>query len=442
MGTYWYHAHDGGQYPDGLRGAIIVHDPHFPYAYDEEIVLTFSDWYHDQTPGLINFYLSPDQNEDGGEPVPYSALLNDGVNSVIKVKPNKTYMLRIVSLAAFAQAYIWIDQHEFQIVEIDGIYTDPVKVDSVYLATAQRYSVLLKTKPTTTKNYAINAMMDDNDFDSVPDYVYQNMTATLEYNSALPHVKEGAPKDTFDNFDEFDLVPYDHKPALIGKPDHSFHLNLSFFEQDNQNRAGFNNITWLPQKVPTLYTVLTSGKAALNEEIYGVNVNPMVAHYNDLVEIVINNFDGGYHVMHLHGQAVQLVAKQDNVTDFGDNGTNPPYSGDTSKFNKYPARRDTWLLAPNGYTVVRFRATNPGVWIFHCHMEWHVDAGLIATLIAAPLKIQEQQKIDPKMAALCQAQGIPVAGNAGANTVNLYDVSNSTTTCNPNQWGALIGQSH
>lgn len=373
--------------------------------------------------------------------MPYSALLNDGIHSVLKVKPNKTYMLRIVSLAAFAQAYIWIDDHEFQIVEIDGIYTEPVTVDSVYIATAQRYSVLIKTKPTTNKNFAINAMMDDNDFDSVPDYVYQNTTATLEYNSALPRCKEGAPKDSFDNFDEFDLVPYDHMPALIGKPDHSFVMNLSFFEQDDQNRAGFNNVTYLFQKVPTLYSVLTSGKAALDEEIYGVNTSPMLVHYNDLVEIVINNFDSGFHIIHLHGHAVQLVAKQDNVTDFGDNGTNAPYSGDTSTFPAYPARRDTWLNAPYGYTVIRFRATNPGVWIFHCHMEWHVDAGLIATLIEAPLKIQEHQKIDPAMATLCKAQGVAVAGNAGGNTKDFYDLSNAVTTCMPNPMGALIGQS-
>ena len=216
-------------------------------------------------------------------------------------------------------------------------------------------------------------------------------------------------------------------------------MNLSFFEQDNQNRAGFNNVTYLFQKVPTLYSVLTTGVAALDEEIYGINTSPMVVHYNDLVEIVINNFDSGFHIMHLHGHAVQLVAKQDNVTDFGGNGTAPAYSGKTSAFPKFPIRRDTWLLAPYGYTVIRFRATNPGVWIFHCHMEWHVDAGLIATLIEAPLRIQEHQKIDPAMAAICQEQGFLVDGNAGGNTENVFDLSNAVTTCPPNPKGALIG---
>jgi len=54
-------------------------------------------------PYLINSYLSAAQNTDGGEPVPYSGLLNSGVHQGLAVEPNKTYLLRIISLAAFAQ---------------------------------------------------------------------------------------------------------------------------------------------------------------------------------------------------------------------------------------------------------------------------------------------------------------------------------------------------
>jgi iron transport multicopper oxidase len=91
--------------PDGLRGPLIVHDPNSPYAgqYDDELVLTFSDWYHDQMPGLISYYLSPEQNPDGAEPVPYSAVFNDMQDASLKVEPGKTYLVRIISMAAFAQ---------------------------------------------------------------------------------------------------------------------------------------------------------------------------------------------------------------------------------------------------------------------------------------------------------------------------------------------------
>ena len=104
-GTYWYHSHAPGQYSDGLRGPLIVRDPNSPYKgqYDEELTLTFSEWYHDQMPGLLNYYLSPIKNPMGSEPIPYSGVLNDEVNAMLKVSPDKTYLVHIISMAAFVQ---------------------------------------------------------------------------------------------------------------------------------------------------------------------------------------------------------------------------------------------------------------------------------------------------------------------------------------------------
>lgn len=46
-GTSWYHGHDKGQYPDGLRGILIVHDREWEKSLniDEQIFLSMSDWY-------------------------------------------------------------------------------------------------------------------------------------------------------------------------------------------------------------------------------------------------------------------------------------------------------------------------------------------------------------------------------------------------------------
>jgi iron transport multicopper oxidase len=90
---------------DGLRGPLIVHDLNSPYAgqYDDELVLTFSDWYHDQMPELLSDYLSPELNPSGAEPVPYSAVFNDVQDASLMVEPGKTYLVRIISMASFAQ---------------------------------------------------------------------------------------------------------------------------------------------------------------------------------------------------------------------------------------------------------------------------------------------------------------------------------------------------
>ena len=138
-----------------------MHDPEGPYKgkYDEEIVLSLSDWYHEQMPTLIRQFISY-ANPTGAEPVPQSALLNNSQNVSVKVEPGKTYMLRMVNMAAFAAQYVWFEEHEMQVIEVDGVYTEPMTADMLYLTAAQRVSVLLTTKNATDKNYAFMGSMD------------------------------------------------------------------------------------------------------------------------------------------------------------------------------------------------------------------------------------------------------------------------------------------
>jgi iron transport multicopper oxidase len=45
-GTHWWHSHDKAQYPDGLRGMMIVRDPTWEKGLgtDGEYAFTLSDW--------------------------------------------------------------------------------------------------------------------------------------------------------------------------------------------------------------------------------------------------------------------------------------------------------------------------------------------------------------------------------------------------------------
>lgn len=122
-GTYWYHSHTAGQYPDGLRGPLIVNDPRSPYKgqYDAELVVTVSDWYHQEMPGLVSYYLDHSANPSGAEPIPKAMLLNEAQDIKLHVKPNKTYLIRVINIAGFSQAYLHFDQ-----VRIFGILKDNV----------------------------------------------------------------------------------------------------------------------------------------------------------------------------------------------------------------------------------------------------------------------------------------------------------------------------
>ena len=51
-----------------------------------------------------------------------------------------------------------------------------------------------------------------------------------------------------------------------------------------------------------------------------------------------------------------------------------PYSGQA--LSQSPILRDTVVVAVNSSLVVRFVANNPGMWFFHCHIDWHLVGGL------------------------------------------------------------------
>ena len=315
-------------------------------------------------------------NPTGAEPVPKAALMNDTQNLQINVQPGKTYFVRLINMAAFAAQYFWIDGHTFDIVEVDGVYHKRTEASLIYITAAQRYGFLLTTKNDTSSNFAIQGSMDQDLFDVVPDGLNPNVTSFLVYNAAAP-MPEPALLDRFDWFDDTTLVPTDGVQRFENVTQ-SIELALKMGNlADGANYAFFNDITYVQPKVPTLYTVLSTGEYAADATVYGVNVNPFVLGYQETIEIVLNNHDPGKHPFHLHGHNFQVVVRgeecpDDSPCDFDPNNTT---------LIDVPMRRDTVLVKPNSHIVLRFQSDNPGVWLFHCHVEWHVDAGLIATMI-------------------------------------------------------------
>lgn len=102
--------------------------------------------------------------------------------------------------------------------------------------------------------------------------------------------------------------------------------------------------------MPSLYTALTAGEAANDPRVYGPNANAYILKKNDVVEIVLNSLDPGKHPFHLHGHAFQTVVRgEEEAGSYLGNDTLPAV----------PMKRDTVLVRPNSYIVIRFRADNP-----------------------------------------------------------------------------------
>jgi iron transport multicopper oxidase len=228
-------SHAQGQYGDGLRGALIVEDPNPPYRWDEEQVLTLSDWYHDQMPLLIPKFLSNKENPSGAEPIPYSALLNDGTTTSFNMIPGRTYYFHIINMATFSQIFLNFEEHNMTIIEVDGVYTQPREVESLWVATAQRYGVLITAKDVSTRNYAFTASLDIDAFDHNTHYLHPNATGQLIYDAGKPKAVAQEVEE-WRVIDDFTLTPHDEMPLLDGTPDQIIHLDLNFSTIAGQNR--------------------------------------------------------------------------------------------------------------------------------------------------------------------------------------------------------------
>lgn len=71
------------------------------------------------------------------------------------------------------------------------------------------------------------------------------------------------------------------------------------------------------------------------------------------------------------------------------------------------------------------------VWLFHCHIEWHVASGLVATMVEAPTELQQTLKIPQGHLDTCKSQNIATAGNAAGNTVDLFDLKGENVSPAP-----------
>jgi FtsP/CotA-like multicopper oxidase with cupredoxin domain/plastocyanin len=95
----------------------------------------------------------------------------------------------------------------------------------------------------------------------------------------------------------------------------------------------------------------------------GDAVSPMVVKSGERVRIRLINAGSLVHVMHLHGQSVKVISLDGNPL------------APAAQYVK-----DSVSLGPSERVDVEFQATNPGVWMFHCHVEHHMANGMMTTL--------------------------------------------------------------
>ncbi|KAJ3190893.1 ferroxidase fet3 [Irineochytrium annulatum] len=406
-GTYWIHGHNDGLYVDGLRAPFVVRNPKETNKYDEEYVISVSDWYHKEHKDIMRDFMSP-LNPEGKEPVPNSALIGESHASTYRFKPGKTYRLRLVSFASLATSTVWIDGHDMRVIEIDGVDVVPYATDAVPVAPGQRYSVLVTARERgngTDVNYAMHAALDAAMFDPerTPKDLDPVANATIVYVKDAPMFVPHTTEQPAAPLDDTLLTMLD-PPVPLRREDVQRHvmLRVAFKIMDDKlNHGTFNDVAYVRPDVPSLMSMLTLDNVSVTDPAaYGPNTNAFVLRHMETVEVVIDNTDVDSHPFHLHGHVFQVIERNSDHNYDPANLTDPARLPPTIV-------RDTVVAPGNGYVVIRFVADNPGAWFFHCHIEWHLATGMAATFIEAP-EMLKLGTMDPIFASQCEVQGIQV----------------------------------
>ena len=137
----------------------------------------------------------------------------------------------------------------------------------------------------------------------------------------------------------------------------------------------------------------------------GDGANPFVLPANKSVLVYIENTDTGEHPIHIHGHSFWVVATS-------------AFPEAETLYKPFYLLRDVVSVPALGWAKIILYTDNPGVWLFHCHIDWHVQAGLVSSIIEAPDEIRSfSGQIPASMTAACSSPAFhsPVPTNEPTN---------------------------
>jgi FtsP/CotA-like multicopper oxidase with cupredoxin domain len=273
--------------------------------------------------GTMGGGAAPDLND-----VKYDAFLaNDRTLAdpeVVKVEPGGRVLLRIINSSSMSNYHIDLGQLEGELSAVDGFPVAPVPGRRFPIAVAQRLEIRLAVPPGAGAHPVLAVLEGDRKQTGI---VLQAGGAQV---ARIPDMAAAA------------------TPALT--------LAL-----ESSLRAS-NPLA--PRKADRTHVINLTGDMAsyvwsLNGVAWTPAVPPLPIAKGERVELVLVNKTPMPHPMHLHGHEYQVVEIDGQ---------------------RFPgAVRDTVLMPPGKRVVVAFDANNPGLWAFHCHLLYHLDAGMFTT---------------------------------------------------------------
>ncbi|GAB2288429.1 Laccase-22 [Dionaea muscipula] len=410
-GTLLWHAHISWLRAT-VHGAIVIlpkRSTPYPFAKpDKEEIIILGEWWTADTEAVVSQAtqsgLPPnisDSHTINGHTGPVQNCSSKGTYT-LHVESGKTYLLRIINAALNDELFLKIAGHNLTVVEVDAGYTKPFSTDTIYVAPGQTTNALLTAdQPPGKYLITVTSFMDApvavNNLTNYAILRYNNIQAgSATVLTSPPPINATAVQSNFTaslrslnskNYPAKVPLAIDHSLLFtvgVGVNPCATCANGSMLVGDINNvsfvmpaiallQAHYFNISGVftddfPATPPVPFNYTGNPPANL-QTMNGTRVYRLP--FNSTVQIVLQDtavIAPESHPTHLHGFNFYVVGK--GLGNFDPNK-------DPNRFNLVdPVERNTVDVPTGGWTAIRFRADNPGVWFMHCHLEVHTTWGL------------------------------------------------------------------
>jgi len=345
-GTRWYHTHTmamtdlhRGSYT-GQFGFLVIEGGNDPGDHDQEVFLALRDWEPYFTGEMAETDAQSQQWPQPEKPIVrdtrpnglevnaafYS--INDkalGAGEPIRVRPGQRVLFHLLNASAIENRSIALPGHQFHVLALDGnLVPSPQPIDQIFLGPGER----------------------------VDAYVEMNRPGVWIM---------GAPENNVRNGGLGVVVEYANqlwRPEWI--PPGRVAWDYTIFGETAVRAPGLartspETIEMVFEKVPGAYGrfngFLVNGKPFPHDREF-------VLHQGRRYRLVLRNRTDDAHPLHLHRHLFELVEIYGKAT-----------AG---------IMKDTVVVPSYGRAVVEFTANQPGLTLFHCHIQQHMDYGFKA----------------------------------------------------------------
>jgi FtsP/CotA-like multicopper oxidase with cupredoxin domain len=355
-GLRFYHSHNragadlyGGQYT-GQVGPVYIEPKENPGRYDREVFLTLKEFEPTLSRGgdMPQNFLSPSTKvrelEEQGESTMKASLAKGmphgnevgygsftingkmlGHGEPIRVKRGERVLFHVLNGSATEIRSLALPGHTFRVVALDGnAVPNPATVPVLWLGTAERVSAIVEM------NHSGVWILGD----TADDDRHHGMGIVVEYAGFKGKPQWIAPTPFKWNYTRF------AKPsATAGVPDETIDMMVA---KDNAAYEGFNRWTINGAAFPMTSEMVPPRFHLKQGKRYRIRMR---------------NASDDVHPIHLHRHSFELT-----------------------KLAGQPAAgilKDVVMLGGYQETEISFVADNPGLTLFHCHQQLHMDFGFM-----------------------------------------------------------------